>query len=133
MFRYKCGTEPFGFNSSALGEQQRKCLDDAASWLKDGNNRVIIEGHRDSAEIGGVSFDRAIHARDYLVNERGVDAGRIEVRNFCAYCLVDSNDAWRNARIDVGVIANWDKLSATSTVHACANSKEPPQCEEFPR
>jgi outer membrane protein OmpA-like peptidoglycan-associated protein len=81
-----------------------KCLAEAARQLKQCRDcQILVEGHRESSERPGTSLARANRARDYLINDLGIDAARIAVRNFCDSCLIDEKDPARNRRIEVGI------------------------------
>lgn len=76
----------FEFDSSALGPEARRVLEDNARWLIDHPDvRIVIEGHCD--ERGTVEYNLALGARraqavrDYLVN-LGVAADRIRTVSY---------------------------------------------------
>lgn len=103
-----CTSGGFPRNLSRLNNVDKACLDDVASRLRqDPRSRVIIVGHADSGEKNPevVARLRAEATRNYLVNERGVDASRITTRSAAATKPVDTGtDAAaraRNRRVEV--------------------------------
>jgi outer membrane protein OmpA-like peptidoglycan-associated protein len=103
-----CVSGGFPRNLSRLNNVDKACLDDVATRLKgDPRSRVIIVGHADSAERRPdvIARQRAEATKNYLVNERGVDAGRITTRSAGASKPLDTGtDAAaraRNRRVEV--------------------------------
>jgi outer membrane protein OmpA-like peptidoglycan-associated protein len=103
-----CTSGGFPRNLSRLNNVDKACLDDVASRLRqDPRSRVIIVGHADSGERTPevVARLRAEATRNYLVNERGVDASRVTTRSAAATKPVDTGtDAaarGRNRRVEV--------------------------------
>lgn len=73
----------FEFDSSDLGADARKALDENADWMKEDPKReILIEGHTDetgTAEYNlGLGDRRARAAKDYLVS-LGIDEKRIKI------------------------------------------------------
>jgi len=103
-----CTSGGFPRNLSRLNNVDKACLDDVASRLRqDPRSRVIIVGHADSGEKNPEVLGRlrADATRNYLVNERGVDASRVTTRSAAATKPVDTGtDAaarGRNRRVEV--------------------------------
>jgi outer membrane protein OmpA-like peptidoglycan-associated protein len=90
-----CSIGAFPRNSSRLNNVDKACLDDVVQRLKaDPRAHVVVIGHADAHErnAGTVSADRAEAVQDYLVEESGVDSGRIRVRSVGARRPLDSGD-----------------------------------------
>ena len=103
-----CTSGGFPRNLSRLNNVDKACLDDVASRLRqDPRSRVIIVGHADSGEKNPEVLGRlrADATRNYLENERGVDASRVTTRSAAATKPVDTGtDAaarGRNRRVEV--------------------------------
>ena len=64
--------------------------------------QVVIDGHSDRGERAGIALKRAENVRDYLVNERGIDANRIVVRSYDDKC--DTGDAAGNRRVEIFLV-----------------------------
>src|SRR5262249_43047552 len=100
-----CGPIFFKFNSARINNEHKACLDEIALRLQqDPRAALVIDGHRDTAERVGISLTRANNARDYLVNEKGVDASRITVRNFGDTCPHESGDTKLNSRVEFYIL-----------------------------
>jgi hypothetical protein len=84
---------------------------------------VVIDGHRDSSERVGISLTRANNARDYLVNEKGVDSARITVRNYGDTCPHESGDPNLNRRVEFWIVP--DGASQDQIVKKCASGATP--------
>lgn len=90
----------FARNNARINNACKAILDDAAlSMQGDPRLVLVIDGHSDSGERAGIALRRAENARNYLVNERGVDANRIIVRSFDDRCSM--GDAGQNRRIEL--------------------------------
>lgn len=103
-----CVSGGFPRNLARLNNVDKACLDDVATRLRqDPRSRVIIVGHADSGERNPevIARQRAEATRNYLVNERGVDASRVTTRSAAASKPVDTGtDAAaraRNRRVEV--------------------------------
>jgi outer membrane protein OmpA-like peptidoglycan-associated protein len=71
----------FNPNDSRLDNADKAQLDDVA--LRAGQeitSRIVITGSSRAGERSGVARRRAERTRDYLVNEKGIDPSRVEVR-----------------------------------------------------
>ncbi len=100
-----CGPIFFPFNSARINNEHKACLDEIALRLQqDPRAYVVVDGHRDTSERVGISLTRANNARDYLVNERGIDAARITVRNYSDTCPHSSGDAALNRRVEFYIV-----------------------------
>jgi hypothetical protein len=121
-----CTTETFPFGSAALGKEHYACID-RIKYIGDPNYLIIIEGHRDSSERIGISLTRANNLRDYLVNDRKVDASRIRVRNFSTTCPSYRGETFRNSRIEIGVlpVSKGTELQYNNTVYPCQRGSNP--------
>jgi outer membrane protein OmpA-like peptidoglycan-associated protein len=88
---------------------------------------IVIEGHRDSSERIGISLTRAFNLRDYLVNEKKIDASRIRVRNFGNTCPNFWGETFRNSRIEIGVlpVERERELEYSKTVYPCQKGSNP--------
>lgn len=119
-----CTTEPFPFGSATLGKEHYTCLN-TISYLDNQDYLIIIEGHRDSSERVGISLTRANNIRDYLVNDKKVDASRIRVRNFSNTCPSFRGEAFRNNRVEIGVLPRGADLQNNKTVYPCQKGSNP--------
>ena len=77
----------FARNTARVNNECKAILDDVALRMQQ-DPRVVLamDGHSDGGERRGVALGRAENVRDYLVNERGVDANRVIVRSFDDKC-----------------------------------------------
>jgi outer membrane protein OmpA-like peptidoglycan-associated protein len=83
----RAGECSFAPRNARVTNACKQILDDAALRLRsDPSLQLVIDGHSAPGERPGVALARAEGARDYLVNERGVAAGRIVVRSFDDRC-----------------------------------------------
>jgi hypothetical protein len=138
-----CGPIFFPFNSARITNEHKACLDEIALRLQqDPRASVIIDGHRDSSERVGISLTRANNARDYLVNEKGIDSNRITVRNFGDSCPHESGDPALNRRVEFWIlpegatiesIANFKKCAAGATPQVITTETPAPSVERRPR
>jgi len=100
-----CGPIFFRYNSARINNEHKACLDEIALRMQqDPRAALLVDGHRDSSERVGISLTRANNARDYLVNEKGVDSARITVRNFGDSCPHESGDPNLNRRVEFWII-----------------------------
>jgi len=121
-----CGPIFFPFNSARINNEHKACLDDIALRLQqDPRASVVIDGHRDSSERVGISLTRANNARDYLVNEKGVDAARITVRNFGDTCPHDSGDPALNRRVEFFILPVGATMAGIDSMKKCASGATP--------
>jgi hypothetical protein len=75
-----CGPIFFQPNLARLSERS-VCLENIAMQLQSNPRAVLmVTGHRDSSEPTHLAITRANNARDYLVNEKGIDSARIRVQ-----------------------------------------------------
>lgn len=127
---FACFANSFDFNATKPNDNN--CLQQVAHKLKEYPDYLgVIDGHRDRSEDSGTSLARANNARDYLVNEMGIDASRIIVRSFCFSCPGDEKIG--NRRIDVGIVPRASYLPDTFVFSECANKKITPRtCKEEP-
>lgn len=72
----------FARNNARVDNAAKAVLDDVALRLqRDADARLVIVGGTEEGERGrNLAAQRAINARTYLVDEKGIDASRIEVR-----------------------------------------------------
>jgi hypothetical protein len=121
-----CGPIFFPYNGARINNEHKACLDDIALRLQgDPRASVVIDGHRDSSERVGISLTRANNARDYLVNEKNIDAARITVRNFGDTCPHDSGDANLNRRVEFWMVPDGASASAIESLKKCAAGATP--------
>ncbi|HKV40507.1 MAG TPA: OmpA family protein [Blastocatellia bacterium] len=107
-----CGPLFFPLNNARIDNQHKACLDDIALKMQqDPRSSLVIDGHRDSKERVGISLTRANNARDYLVNEKGIDSARITVRNFGDTCPYESGDQALNRRVELWYLAGCAKMA----------------------
>lgn len=104
VFTTSCNTYKT-VNDSRPDNACKRVLDDVAARLQNDRNAVlIIDGHSDKGEKAGTAKTRAQRVRDYLVNERNLDAGRIEVRSFDNQRPDPSGDRTLNRRVMLHVV-----------------------------
>jgi hypothetical protein len=121
-----CGPIFFPVNAARINNEHKACLDEIALRLQgDPRSSVVVDGHRDSSERVGISLTRANNARDYLVNEKGVDAARITVRNFGDTCPHPSGDPALNRRVEFWLVPDGALMDELSTVKQCAAGASP--------
>jgi OmpA family protein len=121
-----CGPIFFPFNSARINNEHKACLDEIALKLQQNpRDSLIVDGHRDSSERVGISLTRANNARDYLVNEKGVDAARITVRNFGDTCPHDSGDPNLNRRVEFWIVPADGVASDIDSMKKCASGATP--------
>ena len=121
-----CGPIFFPFNSARINNEHKACLDEIALKMQqDARASLVIDGHRDSSERVGISLTRANNARDYLVNEKGVDTARITVRNFGDTCPHESGDPNLNRRVEFWIVPADAQASAIDALKKCASGASP--------
>jgi outer membrane protein OmpA-like peptidoglycan-associated protein len=132
-----CGPIFFPFNAARVNNEHKACLDEIALRLQqDPRAFVVIDGHRDSSERVGISLTRANNARDYLVNEKGIDSARITVRNYGDTCPHSSGDANLNRRVEFYVIPDGSNIDLVNEMKGCPSGQiittEEPAPEQRP-
>jgi outer membrane protein OmpA-like peptidoglycan-associated protein len=121
-----CGPIFFPFNSARINNEHKACLDDIALRMQqDPRATVVIDGHRDSTERVGISLTRANNARDYLVNEKGIDSSRITVRNYGDTCSHESGDANLNRRVEFFILPERATMEAVDQMKKCGSGSSP--------
>jgi hypothetical protein len=121
-----CGPIFFPFNSSRINNEHKACLDEIALRLQqDPRSALVIDGHRDSSERVGISVTRGNNARDYLVNEKGIDSARVTVRNFSDTCPHESGDPNLNRRVEFWIIPEGADASGIDALKKCASGASP--------
>jgi OmpA family len=64
-----------------VDNEAKGCLDDIALLLnRDSNSRLVLVGHHDATEQGELAAERALNVEQYLLDEKGIDPTRMEVR-----------------------------------------------------
>ncbi len=121
-----CGPIFFPFNGARINNEHKACLDEVALRLQqDPRSSVSIDGHRDSSERVGISVTRANNARDYLVNEKGIDSARITVRNFSDSCPHEAGDPNLNRRVEFWIIPEGGSIQGIDALKKCAAGSSP--------
>lgn len=121
-----CGPIFFPFNSARINNEHKACLDEIALRMQqDPRSSLIVDGHRDSSERVGISLTRGNNARDYLVNEKGIDTARITVRNFGDTCPHDSGDPNLNRRVEFWIVPADGRASDIDGLKKCASGATP--------
>jgi hypothetical protein len=121
-----CGPIFFPFNSARINNEHKACLDEIALKLQQNpRDSLYIDGYRDSSERVGISLTRANNARDYLVNEKGVDSARITVRNFGDTCPHDSGDPNLNRRVEFWIVPADGNASDIDGMKKCGSGATP--------
>jgi outer membrane protein OmpA-like peptidoglycan-associated protein len=104
VFSTSCSTYKTA-NDTRPDNACKRVLDDVAARLQaDPTATVILDGHSDKGEKPGTAKRRAERIRDYLVNERRVDANRVEIRSFDATRPHESGDRKLNRRVVIHVV-----------------------------
>jgi hypothetical protein len=103
-----CISGGFPRNLARLNNVDKACLDDVAAKLRqDPRSRVVIVGYADATERHPevIGRKRAEAARSYLVQERGIEAGRITARSAGVTKPIDTTPSAagraRNRRVEV--------------------------------
>jgi hypothetical protein len=121
-----CGPIFFPFNSARINNEHKACLDEIALKMQqDPRSALVVDGHRDSSERVGISLTRGNNARDYLVNEKGVDSARITVRNFGDTCPHDSGDPNLNRRVEFWIVPSDGNAADIAGLKKCASGATP--------
>jgi hypothetical protein len=121
-----CGPIVFIPGSARVTNEHKACLDQVALVMQqDPRSTLVIDGHRSSPELAGISLTRANNARDYLVNEKAIDQGRITVRNFSDTCPDMSGDERMNARVEFWVLPWGGRIEDVNDVKRCAAGSAP--------
>ncbi|HEY6332823.1 MAG TPA: OmpA family protein [Blastocatellia bacterium] len=121
-----CGPIFFPFNSARINNEHKACLDEIALRLQqDPRSSLVVDGHRDSSERVGISLTRANNARDYLVNEKGIDAARITVRNYGDTCPHESGDPALNRRVEFWLLPEGATMAGVDSLKKCAAGSTP--------
>ncbi len=121
-----CGPIFFPFNSARINNEHKACLDEIALRMQqDPRSSLVIDGHRDSSERVGISLTRANNARDYLVNEKGVDSARITVRNFGDTCPHESGDPNLNRRVEFWIVPADGNAADIAGLKKCGSGASP--------
>jgi hypothetical protein len=121
-----CGPIFFPFNAARITNEHKACLDEIALRMQqDPRSSLLIDGHRDSSERVGISLTRANNARDYLVNEKGIDSARITVRNFGDTCPHESGDPNLNRRVEFWIIPADGRASDVDRLKKCGAGATP--------
>ena len=119
-----CGPIFFRYNSARINNEHKACLDEIALRMQqDPRAALLIDGHRDSSERVGISLTRANNARDYLVNEKGVDSARITVRNYGDSCPHESGDPNLNRRVEFWIVPEGGNASEVDALKKCPNGR----------
>jgi hypothetical protein len=121
-----CGPIFFPYNSARINNEHKACLDDIAIKLQqDPRSSLVIDGHRETSERVGISLTRANNARDYLVNEKGIDSARITVRNFGDTCGHPSGDPNLNRRVEFWYVPDGADSKQIDTLMKCTAAATP--------
>lgn len=119
-----CGPIFFLRNSGILNKEHRACVDDVALMLQqDPRSSLVIDGNRNSSEQIGISLTRANSARNYLVNEKGIDAARLTVRNFGDTCPHKSGNLAASRRVEFWILPGSTSIKDIKSV--CAQGATP--------
>lgn len=115
-----CGPIFFRFNVSKDTNDHRACYEDVfLRSMQDARIEIVIDAHRQRSEKAGVQLKRSEQVKDYLVDEKGIDADRITIRDFSDSCPYDKKDPTLDRRIEIWM------MPAGSTVKdipkRCAN------------
>jgi hypothetical protein len=118
-----CGPSFFaasGARAAMINCEMAACLDDLALRLSQDTDLVlVIDGHRDKEERAGISLNRAYHLRRYLIEDAGVDANRITVRNFSDSCPHEAQDQDLNRRVEYWLLPFWMPVNEIAQFKKC--------------
>lgn len=118
-----CGPSFFaakGAGAAMINCEMAACLGDLALRLSQDTDLIlVIDGHRDKNERAGISLNRAYHLRRYLIEEIGVDAERISVRNFSDTCPHEAGDQALNRRVEYWLLPFWMPLDEIAQFKKC--------------
>jgi outer membrane protein OmpA-like peptidoglycan-associated protein len=93
----------FKRNNARVDNACKSILDDVATRMQsDPTLQLVVDGHSDTGERAGIALKRAENVRDYLVNEKGIDANRIMVRSYDDKCPL--GDAAANRRVEMYLV-----------------------------
>jgi hypothetical protein len=121
-----CGPIFFPYNSARINNEHKACLDDIAIKLQqDPRSALVIDGHRETSERVGISLTRANNARDYLVNEKGIDSARITVRNFGDTCGHPSGDPALSRRVEFWYVPDGADSAQIDKLMKCTAAATP--------
>jgi outer membrane protein OmpA-like peptidoglycan-associated protein len=99
----RVGECSFAMRGAKVTNACKQLLDDAALRLQaDPTVQLVVDGHSASGERAGVALKRAEGVRDYLVNERGINASRIVVRSFDDRCPAGTSS--RETRVELFLV-----------------------------
>ena len=120
-----CGPVFFRLRSLGINGNHRACFDEVALWLNGTARqyRLVIDGHRDSVEPRSISGARARVARRYLVKAKGIDPGRLVVRDFSDTCPHESSIQDLNRRVEFWYLR--DATGIDSLPEPCAPGAKP--------
>lgn len=111
-------------NNSSLSEAALRILDDAALRLQMApETTLVVDGYSEATERY-VSLRRAANARLYLVNEKGIDAGRIAVRFFDD--RYQRTDPRENRRVDLYLLSKGVKAFEIARMNGAYLGERPP-------
>ena len=106
---------------STLRESGKKMLKEVASRLKDGSEKIIVEGHTDDRPVkvhakefplGNMQLSgaRALNVANYFQTEGGLEAGRVSFAGKGEHDPVVANDTdvhrARNRRVEIIIVRN---------------------------
>jgi outer membrane protein OmpA-like peptidoglycan-associated protein len=78
----KIGELNFKSNNAYVDNRSKAFLDDVALRLqREANSTAVMVGYTQAPEAARLGISRASNAKTYLVKEKGIDAGRIQVRD----------------------------------------------------
>ena len=91
----------------------------------DVSGRVLFDEPKQLSERAGISLTRANYARDYLVDSKGINSGRITIRNFGDTCPYENGNSKLNARVEFWVIPDGASISDINALKRCASGAIP--------
>jgi len=106
---------------STLRESGKKALQKVAENLRDGSEKIIVEGHTDNKPVvvhakeyplGNLqlSGERALKVADYLSQQGGLQADRVSYAGLGEHQPVEANDSdanrARNRRVEIIIVRN---------------------------
>jgi len=119
-----CGPVFFRLMSWEIAGEHKSCFDEIATVLKRADNYyLVIDGHRDSVEPRSISGARARVTRRYLVKAKGIDPGRLVLRDFSDTCPHESSIQDLNRRVEFWYLR--DATGIDSLPEPCAPGAKP--------
>jgi outer membrane protein OmpA-like peptidoglycan-associated protein len=127
----------FVLDAADLDHKDRLVLDDAALQLQSDPRLVlVVDGHSDAEERGGIALKRSEVARGYLVRSKSVDPNRIVVRSYDDTCPGVGGD--HDLRIELWLLSEgatidaiWKDCELVPTTRQMKAGAGQPGCQKY--